>query len=70
MNEEEKYQLSMKKAELVKGAEYKEIRSLQLNQIVELSALNIDPVVVKGMLYLIFKTDNWAEEFEKLKSKK
>lgn len=54
---------------LVFSPEYKRIRELQLDRIVELSIGNIEPLELKGMLRNIAETDKWALRFDKEKKK-
>lgn len=53
-----------KKADLIKSAEYREIRQYQIEKIIDLSTSDIDEKELKGMLKMIKHTDNWADEYE------
>lgn len=53
-----------KKADLIKSAEYREIRQYQIEKIIDLSTSDIDEKELKGMLKIIKYTDNWADEYE------
>ena len=55
------------KYELVSDENYKNLRSAQLNHIIELSNTQADPILIKGMLKLIHDTDKWAKDFISIK---
>lgn len=61
--------LLQKKAELIEGNDYKRIRQLQLERIVNLSNTQIDPVIFKGMVKMIYDTDQWKDDYTKAKKK-
>ncbi len=61
--------LLTEKNNLITTPVYKRIRELQLNNIVELSNSQTDPLIIKGMLKNIYDTDKWENEF-KLEKKK
>lgn len=63
--------LIAKKYKLICSDEYKEIRKLQLDNILSLVNSSIEPLVIKGMLKTITDTDKWEAEFlaEKKKEK-
>lgn len=58
------------KYELVSDKNYKNLRSAQLNHIIELSNTQADPILIKGMLKLIHDTDKWAKDFISAKKRK
>lgn len=58
------------KYELVSDENYKNLRSAQLNHIIELSNTQADPILIKGMLKLIHDTDKWAKDFISIKKRK
>lgn len=61
--------LLTEKYNLVSSPEYKRIRELQLNSIVEMANKQIDPLIIKGMLKNINDTDNWENDFKLAKKK-
>lgn len=53
------------KFNLVKGDDYKKIRKHQIDKIISLANSDVDPLILKGMLKLIAKTDEWQCDYEK-----
>lgn len=51
------------KLDLINSEIYSKIKSYQLENIVKLSNSDIDPLMLKGMLKVIFDTDKWRNEF-------
>ena len=51
------------KYELVQSPQWKKIREIELNHIVKLSAGNLDPLIIIGMLRNINSIDKWEEDF-------
>lgn len=62
----EKFDKAALKADLANSRYYKDIRSFQLEKILELSMSEISPLELKGMLKLIAHTDGWKEDFERI----
>lgn len=51
------------KYELIKSEQWQKIRMIELNHIVKLSAGNLDPVLIVGMLRNINNIDKWEDDF-------
>ena len=47
------------KHDLASSKEWKQIKQIELDKIVNLSAGVIDPLILKGMLKTIYDIDNW-----------
>ncbi|MEI7474696.1 MAG: hypothetical protein WCK67_07940 [bacterium] len=60
-------ELILKKRNLLISKEYQEIRTYQLNHIVNQANSTIDPLIIKGMLKLIADTDKWEDDFMRAK---
>lgn len=56
-----------RRKELVKSDIYKEIRTEQLEMIIDMARNGQEPLEIIGMLRLIGKTDDWEKKFEKAK---
>jgi len=59
-----KKEILQDKARLANSVAYREIRTYQLDEIVNLAGRE-DSKVIEGMLKLIKKTDNWTAELTK-----
>ena len=66
---DKKLEVIQKKFELVTSEEYKKIRDFQLKNILHLSSTGIDPQLIKGMLYNVYSTDQWEQDFYSEKEK-
>lgn len=69
MNEQE-FNLKRDRFGLVSSDTYKELRRHQLDMIVDKARNNYEPLEIRGMLRLIGLTDEWREDFIKLKEKR
>lgn len=67
--DEKEFDLIRDRYGLVTSDTYKAIRTNQLDMIVGYSA-NCEPLELRGMLKLIKKTDEWRDEFLKVKEKR
>lgn len=68
--DEKEFNLARDRFDLVATETYKKIRENQLNMIVDFSKSNCEPLELRGMLRLIGKTDDWRDDFIKIKSKR
>lgn len=68
--DEQEFNLKRDRFGLVTSENYKKIREQQLNMIVSMASSNLDALEIRGMLRLIGKTDEWKEDFIKLKNKR
>ncbi len=67
----EEFEILQKKSDLVKTEQWKEIRKNQIEMIIGFSMLStFEASDIKAMLKLIGKTDNWEQEYKKIRNKK
>lgn len=64
MNEKQ-FNILRDRYKLVTSEQYKELRAIELNRIVELAASGIDEKELKGMIRLINYTDSFEAEYIK-----
>lgn len=64
IKEAKELRLLEKKYQIASSEEYKELKRLQLEEILNLSLTGIDPMLLKGMLIGIKNTDSWVRDFE------
>lgn len=69
MNEQD-FNLIRDRADIVSSEIYKELRKHQLNTIVDKAKNNYEPLEIRGMLKLIALSDEWKDDFLKLKAKR
>ncbi|MBQ6516801.1 hypothetical protein IJI31_06440 [bacterium] len=67
MDKEEEFKQKLSRYELVSTEQYKKLREKQLDLIVEKASSNYDAMEIRGMLKLIAFTDEWKNDFIKLK---
>lgn len=68
--DEQEFNLKRDRFDLISTDIFKKLRKMQLDMIVQLSMGNIEPLEVRGMLRLVGKTDEWRNDFIKIKDKR
>jgi hypothetical protein len=61
------HELLTEKYNLVNSGQYKRVRELQIEHILKLSNGAADPVFIKGMIKLIYDTNEWENDFLRAK---
>ena len=69
MNEQD-FNLIRDRSDIVSSEIYRELRKHQLNTIVDKAKNNYEPLEIRGMLKLIALSDEWKDDFLKLKAKR
>ena len=67
--DEQEFNTKRDRYELVTTDVYKKIKNQQLEVILGLAKVNYEPLELRGMLKLIAKTDDWKEDFIKIRKK-
>ncbi len=70
MDKEKEFDMKLRRSELVKSEIWQNIRTHQIEMIIDLAKNNHDGNDIRAMLKLIARTDEWEQDFKKAQAKR